>query len=95
MKVSLDQIKEKALPILKEEGATRAALFGSVARGEATESSDIDILVDLPRGKSLFDLAGLQMKLTEALGSEVDVVTYNSLNPLVKDYILKDQLRIL
>ncbi|MDO8573806.1 MAG: nucleotidyltransferase domain-containing protein [Candidatus Daviesbacteria bacterium] len=95
MKVNLDQIKKRALPILKEEGATRAALFGSVVRGEATENSDIDILVDLPRGKSLFDLAGLQMKLTKALGSEVDVVTYNSLNPLLKDYILKDQLRIL
>lgn len=95
MKSDLDQIKKKAAPILKQKGATRAALFGSVVRGETTEDSDIDILVDLPRGKSLFDLAVLQMKLTEALGREVDVITYNSINPLLKDYILKDQLQII
>lgn len=95
MKLDLEQIKKKIIPILKAGGATRAALFGSAARGEATEDSDIDILVDLPRGKSLFDLAGLQLKLTETLGREVDVITYNSINPLLKDYILKDQLQII
>ena len=95
MKMNLEEIKKKAIPILKEEGAIRAALFGSVVRGEDTEDSDIDILVDLPRGKSLFDLAGLQMKLKKVLGREVDVVTYNSINHLLKDYILKDQFRIL
>ena len=93
--INIAEIKKKITPILKKEGVTRAAFFGSVARGEATEKSDIDILVDLPRGKSLFDLAGLQLELTEELGNEVDVITYNSLNPLLKDYILKDQLPIL
>lgn len=92
---NVDEIKRKITPILREEGVTRAALFGSVVRGEATKESDIDILVDLPRGKSLFDLAGLQMKLEEKLENKVDVITYNSLNPLLKDYILKDQLPIL
>ncbi|MCL5783946.1 MAG: nucleotidyltransferase family protein [Patescibacteria group bacterium] len=95
MKLNLDQIKKKAQPILEEEGVTRAAIFGSVVRGEAKEGSDIDILVDLPRGKSLFDLAGLQIKLAEALGQEVDVITYNSINPLLKDSILKNQFPIL
>lgn len=93
--LNITEIKRKIMPILQEEGVTRAALFGSIVRGEATEKSDIDILVDLPRGKSLFDLAGLQMRLTEELGNKVDVITYNSLNPLLKDYILKDQLPIL
>lgn len=91
MKANLEEIKRKTIPILKEGGATRAALFGSVVRAEAREDSDIDILVDLPRGKSLFDLAGLKIKLEESLGRDVDVVTYNSLDPLLKDYILKDQ----
>lgn len=93
--VNIDEIKKKITPILKEEGVTRAALFGSVVRGEVTKGSDIDILVDLPRGKSLFDLAGLQMRLEEELGNEVDLITYNSINPLLRDYILKDHLPIL
>lgn len=86
-----EEIKEKAVPILKEEGAIRAALFGSVAREEADEDSDVDILVDLPRGKSLFDLAGLKIRLEESLGREVDLVTYNSIYPKLKEYILKEQ----
>jgi len=95
MKLNINDIKDKAVPILKQEGVTRAALFGSVVRGEAKEDSDIDVLVDLPRGKSLFDLAGLQMKLKEVLGREVDIITYNSINPLLKDYILKDQFQLI
>lgn len=95
MKLNIDQIREKILPILKEEGVLKAALFGSVVRGDATSKSDIDILVDLPRGKSLFDLAGLQIKLGEVLKREVDVVTYNSIHPSLKDSILKDQLQII
>ena len=95
MKLNMNDIKDKAVPILKQEGVTRAALFGSIVRGEDKENSDIDVLVDLPRGKSLFDLAGLQMKLKEVLGREVDVITYNSINPLLKDYILKDQFQII
>jgi uncharacterized protein len=93
--VNVDEIKSKIIPILIEEGVIRAALFGSVVRGETTKESDIDILVDLPRGKSLFDLAGLQIRLENELESKVDVITYNSINPLLKDYILKDQLQIL
>ncbi len=92
---SIEEIKQKAIPVLKREGAVRAALFGSVVRGEAREDSDIDILVDLPRGKSLFDLAGLKIKLEESLGRDVDVITYNSIDPLLKDNIMKNQLQII
>lgn len=95
MRVDLDEIKKKALPILKREGATRAVLFGSVVRGEARDDSDIDILVDLPRGTSLFDLAGLKIKLEESLGKDIDLITYNSIDPLLKDHILKDQFQII
>ncbi len=93
--INAEEIKQKAIPILKEEGATRAALFGSVVRGGVGESSDVDILVDLPRGKTLFDLAGIKIRLEESLGREVDVITYNSIDPLIKEHILKDQLQII
>lgn len=95
MKADIEQIKTKALPILKEAGVTRSSIFGSYVTGEAKEDSDIDILVDLPRGKTLFDLADLKMKLEDALGKEVDVITYNSIYPPLKKYILAEQVSIL
>lgn len=92
---NVEEIKQKAMPILVKEGVIRAALFGSIIRGEAKDDSDIDILVDLPRGKTLFDLAGLKINLEKSLGREVDIITYNSIDPLLKDYILKNQLQII
>lgn len=93
--ISLEEIKKKAVPILKKEGATRAALFGSIVRGEAKESSDVDILVDLPKGKSLFDFVGIQLKLEEALGRKVDLVEYSTIKPRLKPYILNHQFPII
>lgn len=95
MQVNLDEIKKKAIPILKKGGATRAALFGSFVTGEAGKDSDIDILVDLPKEKSLFEFAGLQIKLEEALGKKVDLVEYSTIKPRLESYILSSQIRIL
>lgn len=95
MKADLGQIKKKALPILKKAGIIKSAIFGSYVRGDNTKDSDIDILIEAPKDMSLFDLAGLQIDLEEILNKKVDVITYNSINPLLKDYILKDQIRIL
>jgi len=95
MKVNLDQIKRKAIPILKEAGVIRSAIFGSYVRGEVKVDSDIDILVELPKGKSLLDLVRLEKKLEEVLGKKVDLLTYNSVHPLLEDYIGRDQLQIL
>ncbi|HVF69222.1 MAG TPA: nucleotidyltransferase family protein [Xanthomonadales bacterium] len=92
---ALDEIKRKALPILKKADVRKAALFGSYARGENTEESDIDILVDLPRGKTLIDLIGLEQDLEEVLKKKVDVVTYNGIHPLLEGYILQYQYPIL
>lgn len=83
------------MPILKNAGVTRSAVFGSYVRGEEKENSDIDMLVDFPRGKGLFEFVGLEQELAEVLGKKVDLVTYNSLNPLLKDRILAEQIQIL
>lgn len=72
MKNSLQKIRDKAVPILNQAGVVRSSLFGSVARGEETLESDIDILVEFPRGKSLFDLVALKMALEEALEAKAD-----------------------
>ena len=71
-----------------------SALFGSVVRGESTDDSDIDILVEFRGRKSLLDLAGLKIELEETLGKRVDVITYRSLNPRLRDRILSEQVVI-
>jgi predicted nucleotidyltransferase len=67
-------------------------IFGSLARGEAREDSDIDILVDLEPGRSLFDLGGLLMDLQKLLAQKVDVVTEKGLRPRIRDRVLKENI---
>lgn len=95
MKADLEQIKKKVLPILKEAGVKRSSLFGSYARGDQKKGSDIDILVELPKGKSLLDFVDLQLKLEGALGKKVDLGEYSTIKPRLKPYILNDQIQII
>jgi predicted nucleotidyltransferase len=88
-------IREKVLPLLKGAGVLRSSIFGSVARGEERPGSDVDILVELPDGKSLFDLIDLEGELRSALGQKVDLVTYRSLHHLLRDQVLREQIPIL
>ena len=89
------QIKNRILNALRQNDVSRASLFGSVVRGELTDDSDIDILVEFKGKKSLLDLVGLKQELEEILKRKVDVLTYNSLHPLLKDIILREQEVIL
>jgi predicted nucleotidyltransferase len=93
--VNFEEFNRQIIPLLKRFGVKRASLFGSSARGENREDSDIDILVEFEAGKSLLDLAGLKIELEELLGRRVDLLTFNSLHPLLKDKILKEQKPIL
>lgn len=77
-----------AVPILKRHGVKKAALFGSIVRGNMTPTSDVDVLIDAPDHFSLFDLAGLQVDLEDALKNRVDVVQYRSIKPILRDRIL-------
>lgn len=94
MTAEIKEIKTRIYSILQRYDISKAAIFGSFVRKENTESSDIDILVEFLGKKSLFDLAGLKMELEEALGREVDVLTYNSLHPLLRERILKEEVVI-
>ncbi len=89
------EIREKILNALKQNDVKRASLFGSVVRGELTDESDIDILVEFKGKKSLLDLVGLKLELEDMLKRKVDILTYNSLHPLLKDRILREQEVIL
>lgn len=81
--------------MLREHEVKKAALFGSIVRGEATEESDIDLLIEFEGRKSLLDLAGLKLDLQELLRRRVDVLTYKSLHPLLRERILSEQEVIL
>lgn len=81
---------QKILEIARRNGATSVSVFGSRARGEAGADSDLDLLVDMAPGTSLFDLGRMQVELTELVGFEVDVVPRGGLRPRVRDEILRD-----
>jgi predicted nucleotidyltransferase len=86
--------QERALirSILRAHGVQHASLFGSYARGEQHTTSDIDLVVELPPGASLFDLSALGLALEDALSRKVDLVTsLDRLHPLVRERILHDQ----
>ena len=93
--MTIPEIKNKILPILKKYGVKKASLFGSVVREEQTERSDIDLLVELPETASLLELASLKLDLEEILQRKVDVLTFDSLHPLLKDRILHEQEAVL
>ena len=95
MNQKLDEIKRKATPVLVKEGVIRSSIFGSYVRGDNTENSDVDMLVELPKGKSLIDLVRLQRNLSLVLDRKVDLLTYNSISPLLKDQIQRDQVQII
>ena len=95
MRIQAEEIKRKILPVLQRYNVRKAAIFGSFARGKNKEGSDIDILVEFNGEKSLLDLSGLKITLEELLKRKVDVLTYNSLHPLLKERILNEQEVIL
>jgi uncharacterized protein len=79
------------LRLAQTHGATNLRVFGSVARAENREDSDVDLLVDFDKGKSLLDLIGFKLDLENLLGAKVDVVTPNSLR-YIRDRVLAEAL---
>ena len=87
--------REDILRIVARYGAYNMRIFGSVARGEADEQSDIDILVNMEPGRSLLDLCGHLIDLEELLGCKVDVVTEDGLRDRIRDRVLKEAIALL
>ncbi|HEY7092924.1 MAG TPA: nucleotidyltransferase family protein [Ktedonobacterales bacterium] len=92
---NLSRLMPALREILGRHGVTRAAFFGSVARGQETEQSDIDLLVEVAPGRSLLDQAALELDLVALFDREVEVVTYQSLDPRIRQQALHDQAPIL
>jgi predicted nucleotidyltransferase len=90
----LQSKREEILHIAAKYGAYNVRIFGSVARGEADEKSDIDLLVNMEPGRSLFDLGGLLADLEDLLGCNVDVVTEDGLRDRIRDRVLKEAIAL-
>jgi len=89
------QIKQLVVPILRRYGVTKAALFGSIVKSQMRSDSDIDMLVQIDEDISLLDFVGLKIELEEALNRNVDLVEYDTIKPLIRERILKEQEMIL
>src|ERR1700683_2100269 len=82
--------REEIIRVATKHGASNIRIFGSLARGEHSDASDIDILVDLEPNRSLMDLGGLLMELQSLLHARVDVATERMLRPKVRERALLD-----
>ena len=82
--------REAVLRLARQHGAQNVRIFGSAARGDDTIDSDLDVLVDMEKGRSLVDHVALKQELEDLLGQEVDVVTEASLHPRIRDRVLRE-----
>jgi predicted nucleotidyltransferase len=90
----IGQKREQILLLAARYGASHIRVFGSFARGTADADSDIDFLVDLAPGRSLFDLGGFLYELQQLLGRSVDVVTTAGLRPRIRDRVLSEAVEL-
>jgi predicted nucleotidyltransferase len=81
---------QKLIEICKANDIAMVGVFGSMARGEATERSDVDLLVRPARPKSLLSLVALEREISNALGRRVDLLTEGALSPYLRDRILSE-----
>jgi predicted nucleotidyltransferase len=77
-----------------QQPVRRAYIFGSVARGEARDNSDIDVLVELEKGATLFDHARMSWQLEDLLQHKVDIITDGGLSPHIQPFIARDQILV-
>jgi uncharacterized protein len=90
IKLTREQVFEIIRTKLLASGAKKISLFGSYAKGEETNNSDIDVLVQFKETKSLLDIIGIEQDLSETLGIKVDLLTKGSISPHIMRKIQKE-----
>ncbi len=90
----LKEYKNDILRIAFLHGAKNIKIFGSVARGEQNQNSDVDFVVEMEKGKTVLNRIALMQDLKELLGQDVDVVTYKSLKEKIKNSLIKDAIEL-
>lgn len=89
-----DSDRQKILAIKEKFGVLRVRVFGSHAKGTATESSDIDLLVDFPTNATLLTIIGFKQAVEDAIHRNVDVLEEAALSPVLKEGVLKEAIPI-
>jgi hypothetical protein len=89
-----EKIKSIAIMILKKNNIKKAGIFGSYATGKNKKSSDVDIIVEPPKNIGL-GFVRIQFELEDNLKKKVDLITYNSVHPLLKKRILNEEVKII
>ena len=96
--MTIDEIlkgkRDEILRIASSYGARNVRVFGSLARGQAGQDSDIDLLVKLEPGRSLLDLIGIKQDVEDLLGCEVDVVTEAAISPYLREHVLREAVSV-
>lgn len=92
--MDIQTVKQMAAPIFRQYQVRKAAVFGSLARGESNDTSDVDILLELPDHASLFDVVALSNDLKDALHTPVDLVEYDAVKPALRQFIIGSEIPI-
>jgi predicted nucleotidyltransferase len=90
----LEAKRDDILRIAARHGARNVRIFGSVARGDDDESSDIDLMVDMDPDRSLLDHAALLLELRALLGDALDVVSSRGMKPRIRDRALREAVAL-
>ena len=91
---TIQQHRQEILFLAHKHGVTNIKVFGSFARGEGNENSDVDFLVEIEKNRSLFDIGLLVMDLQDLLHRKVDIVEPNGLHNLIREKILSEAIPV-
>jgi len=90
-----EQYRQLILPVLKRHFIRRAAIFGSLAKGNMSIDSDIDLLIEPEKNFTIFQMIKLEEEISELIKHKVDLVEYSALKPSIKDDVLLSAITIL
>jgi len=88
----LAEQRDQIITIAELHGAKEVRVFGSVARGEATQTSDLDLLVEMAEDRSLLDLVAIKQDLEDFLGCRVHVVTEAAVSPYLREKVMREAI---
>jgi len=94
MNITIPEISQKIMPLLRKYGILSASVVGSVARGQQTSKSDIDIVIDVIQPISLLTFARIKLELEEILQTKVDLIERTALKPRIRKYLLQDEISL-
>jgi uncharacterized protein len=86
-----EEVYKNIVDFLAQEGASQVSVFGSFARDEEDNTSDIDILVEFERKMGLIEFCGIERRLSDFVGMKIDLLTKSAINPLIQPFVENDR----